>query len=125
MKHFTLQELGAETEDQFHPGFLDELDILRQGVGLPFIVTSCARSQAHNRAIGGNPRSAHIWDKPQRRGQKGCGAIDIKVPNPQFKPEVAKVALLTGWSVGINDKKHFMHLDRRTDWGEPQALFEY
>lgn len=125
MKFFTLEELGAESGDWFHPGFLKDLDFLRESVGVPFMVTSCARSLKYNKKIGGSRRSTHIWDRPQRPGQKGCGAVDVAVPYPGFKPAVANIALPMGWSIGINDDKGFIHLDRRTDWGEAQALFSY
>jgi uncharacterized protein YcbK (DUF882 family) len=125
MKYFTLYELGAESEGQFHPGFISKLETLRIGVERPFIVTSCARSQDYNKTIGGHPRSLHIWDKPQHERQKGCMAIDIHVLDMDFKVEVVKMALLLGWSVGINDDKRFLHLDRRTDIFKPQTLFTY
>lgn len=125
MRFFTLSELGAEREDQFHPGFLDELDSLRDVVGLPFIINSGARTRAHNAKVGGTPKSLHIWDEPQNPGQKGCMAVDVHVPHPSFKLSVVRPALQMGWSCGINDKAHFIHLDKRVMIGMPQAIFAY
>lgn len=125
MKYFTLKELGATSEDQFHPGFLQKLDELRHQVGSPFYVTSGIRSKAHNADVGGKEKSLHIWDEPGYSGQKGSMAVDIAIKHPAFKLELVKTALLTGWSVGINDKKRFVHVDRRTDIGLPQAVFSY
>lgn len=125
MKFFTLGELGAEDEGQFHPDFLKKLDFLRHTVQRPFIVTSCARSKKHNEEVGGSKRSLHIWDYPQRDYQEGCMAIDLHVIEPSFKVSVAEIAIALKWSIGINDKKRFIHLDRRFDIGLPQAIFSY
>jgi len=125
MKYFTLEELGAEKKNQFHPGFIKHLDSLREAVGRPFVITSGARSAKYNKEIGGALSSLHIWDKPMRQGQRGCMAVDVAVTTPSFKVEVAMIALPLGWSVGVNDKKRFIHLDRRVDIGAKQALFSY
>ena len=122
---FTLAELGAESEDQFHPGFLDYVLDLRIFVNRKFFVSSGARSAKHNGEVGGKFNSLHIWDKPRNKYQKGCMAVDVEVRHPSFKPLVVSGALLRGWSVGINDRKHFLHLDMRTMIGMPQAVFSY
>ena len=127
MKYFKLEELGATSENFFHTGFLEKLDFLREKVNKPFYVTSCARSFQRNRLVGGALRSLHVYDVPayHELGQKGCMAVDIKIQNPQFKVLLIETALLYGWSVGINDKKNFVHLDRRIDLGLPKAIFSY
>lgn len=125
MRYFTLEEFNAEDESQFHPGFLNEADNLRHKVGWPFILTSGIRSLEYNMKIGGSSRSLHIWDKPQRPYQRGCMAMDVAVGHPSFKMAVSKIALEEGWSLGINDRKKFIHLDRRVDLGENQAIFSY
>lgn len=125
INNFTLKELGAERGDQFHPGFLQALDELRHQAGLPFIITSGARTRKHNAEVGGKPNSYHIWDDPQNAGQHGCMAVDVEVPHPSFKPYVVRLALILGWSAGINDRLGFIHIDRRVDIGKPQALFSY
>lgn len=125
MKYFTFQELGAKSEEEFHPGFLQHLDDLRHQVAQAFHITSGARTKKHNAEVGGKEKSFHICDEPQNPGQLGCMAVDIACPHPAFKLELVKTALLLGWSVGINDKKRFVHVDRRTDIGLPQAVFSY
>lgn len=125
MLYFTLAELKAESLDVFHPGFIDKLIELRERLDKPINPTSCVRTSKYNKEIGGSVRSLHISDLPTRKGQKGCMAIDIAIPNPAYKVELIKLALSLDWSVGINDKKHFVHLDRRVDIGEPQAIFSY
>ncbi len=127
MKYFTLEELGATSESQFHAGFLDKLDFLREKVGQSFIINSCARSAERNKLVGGVSKSLHIFDLPvyAKIGQTGCMAVDVKSKNPKFKIDLIENALMYGWSVGINDKKGFIHLDRRTDLGLPKAIFSY
>ena len=125
MKYFTLKELGAESVDEFHTGFLDELETLRIEVDAPMHVTSCSRSRFRNTSIGGSSKSLHIWDDCQRNGQNGCMAIDVAMCNPIYRTLVVKKALALGWSVGLNFKKGFIHLDRRVDIGEPQVIFGY
>lgn len=127
MKYFKLSELGATDESFFHDGFLQKLDYLREKVGKPFYITSCARSMEKNKLVGGALRSLHVYDYPAyyELGQKGCMAVDIKCQNPKFKVELIETSLLYGWSVGINDRKNFVHLDRRIDLGLPKAIFSY
>lgn len=123
MRYFKESELGSFT--QYHPGFLQHLDDLRHQLGRSMFITSPARSEKHNKEIGGKPNSFHIWDFPKHPGQKGCLAVDVAVPDRKFKVELVKIALLLGWSVGINDKKRFLHLDRRVDIGLEQTIFPY
>lgn len=123
MRYFTVKELGASNEDQFHPEFLNHLDILRHQVASPFYPTSCARSQLHNAEIGGHKRSLHIFDNPQHKNQKGCMAVDIVMTSVEFTLEVVKTALLLGWSISLNFKDNYIHLDRRVDIGLTQRIF--
>lgn len=121
--YFTEDELGSF--DHYDSKFLAELCQLRHTVARPFIITSGARTKEYNARIGGAKKSLHIWDYPQRKGQKLCMAVDIKILDPAFKVEVVKIGLLTGWSIGLNFKKRFIHLDRRVDLGEEQTIFGY
>jgi len=41
-------------------GFVNWLGALRQKVGKPFIINSACRTPAHNKAVGGHPRSLHL-----------------------------------------------------------------
>lgn len=125
MRYFTLSELGATSEDDFHPGFLQSFDDLRHHINSSFYVTSCARSRVHNSKVGGTNKSFHIFDEPQHKGLKGCMAADVAMKTPSFRVEVVKTALLMGWSVGLNFKKQFIHLDRRGDVGQKQTIFSY
>lgn len=126
LEFFTLGELGAEYESQFHYGFLKNLVILRRKVGRPFIVTGGIRTQQYNNTLkGASKRSLHIWDKPSYadKGQTGCLAVDIKEHDADFRYEVLKHATASGWSVGIYPDRGFLHLDLRSLIGLTQRVF--
>ncbi len=93
-------------------GFADALAILRAAYDHPMRVESCSRCPAHNRAIGGHRRSAHL-----AHGGHGVGtfAIDISGLTDGFlRAKLLKLAIGLGWSVGIISPTA-MHLDRRTE----------
>jgi hypothetical protein len=104
------------------PGFGEALASLRMIFGRPMIVTSCCRSEAHNRAVGGHPRSLHVYDHPYWPTGGTC-AIDIKATDPTYRTLLARLAMDQGWSVGVAST--FLHLDRRDFVGLPQNIFDY
>lgn len=124
IQFFTLKELGAESEKQFHPNFLRELKMLRKHYGKPMIVTSCARTKLYNDSLANSsPRSLHIWDKPQHVGQLGCMAIDVKCEDSYNRRELVRSALILNWTVGVAHS--FLHLDMRSMIGLDSKLFVY
>jgi hypothetical protein len=65
-----------EPEEFDHPELVDEafiqwLDVARYFAGVPFIVTSDARTLAENAAVGGWERSLHLQGR----------AVDLRWPN--------------------------------------------
>lgn len=106
-----------------HPGFLDALQALRLELDRPMAITSGCRSAAHNRAVGGHPRSLHICDAPQHPGQLGCLAVDVAARDGAFRGRLFAAAWTRGWSVGWG--RGFLHLDRRDRVGLPQTSFDY
>jgi hypothetical protein len=125
--HFTKDELQCKcgcTLAQFHPGFLDHLELLRRAYGRPMKITSACRCAAHNaRESKLAPlRSLHIGDKETRPNHKGTLAVDVAIFGYD-KGDLFAVAWRNGWSIGWN--KNFLHLDRRVDIGMPQTTFEY
>jgi len=122
--YFARDELASPDtgEVRLASGFADALEALRAALGKPMIVTSCCRSTAHNRDVGGHSRSLHIYDDPHH-GLGGCAAIDIAVTDSRYRAELVRLALTTGWSVGVGDG--FVHLDRRDLAGLPEVLFTY
>lgn len=125
-EYFSVKELACKRTGvvRLHPGFRDALLHLREVYGSPMPVTSCCRSAAHNAAVGGHPKSLHVYDEPQHEGQLGTLAIDVAMPTDGPRIELVKDALHLGWSVGISTT--FVHLDCRYLIGlAPQRLFGY
>jgi len=121
---FTRAELACRRRGglRLAPGFAEALVALRLAFGRPMRVTSCCRSAAHNRAIGGHPRSLHVFDEPAHE-TGGTVAIDIAIPDGGYARALAGAALERGWSVGV--ARGFLHLDRRDLAGLAPALFGY
>src|SRR3990172_11881 len=119
---FSHEELESPDthEVRLADGFALELIRLRATGGKPMKVNSCCRSAAHNLAIGGHPRSLHIYDAPQH-GLNGCAAIDIATPDAPQRAKLRRLAWGMGWSVGLG--RWFLHLDRRDLAGLPQREF--
>lgn len=105
------------------PGFAKKLALLRMTYARPLTVTSCCRSAAHNEAVGGHPRSLHVYDNPAHP-TGGTAAIDLAVRDAAEAMAIAEVAIPYGWSVGV-PKGGFIHLDLRTLFGMPKGMFGY
>jgi len=127
-EYFTKRELECKCGcglAQFHPGFLEKLDLLRAEFGRPMNPSSACRCSRHNARVSPlAPRtSLHIGDVAVRPNQKGAAAIDIRCPDGEYKGKLFALAWKSGWSIGWN--RTFLHLDRRIDLGMPQTTFEY
>ncbi|CAM3634947.1 MULTISPECIES: D-Ala-D-Ala carboxypeptidase family metallohydrolase [Thalassospira] len=89
---------------------LDKLQALRDRLGKPLIVRSAYRSPAHNRAVGGAPRSTHMDGT----------AFDIAMANHDpvaFEAAAREVGFL---GFGFYPRSDFMHIDLgpARQWGE-------
>ena len=108
------------------PGFGQALQGLRDAMGEPLPINSACRSAAHNKTVGGHPRSLHVCDEPYWP-TRGCCAVDVGFVEGQHdiqRARLVELAWARGWSVGFN--KRFIHLDLRTQYaGRPQAEFSY
>lgn len=129
MDYFTDDELACKGSGELvlAPGFRDALNGLRHEFALPMAPTSCCRSPEHNAAVGGNPRSLHMFGNPhyvfQGKALDTC-AIDIVTPDGQYRAALIRLALIRGWSIGV--AKTFTHLDLRTRYTSlPQQVFTY
>lgn len=125
---FTDKELACKGTGtlRLHPGFREKLNALRAICGFPFIVNSCCRDPAYNTRIGGHPHSLHLTVDPHHP-TLGSMAVDVstaKLTDAQ-QQTLLKEAWKAGWSVGINEKQKFYHLDRRVDINLPQQRFDY
>ncbi len=106
--------------------FLSDLQALRQELGLPMRITSACRTMAYNAAVGGKSGSFHICDAENRAGaDQGCFAVDVWLPDGPFTGSLFAWGWDLGWSVGWNQRKRFLHLDRRIDIGWRQTAFSY
>ncbi|MFC4624426.1 YcbK family protein [Daeguia caeni] len=89
---------------------LDKLQALRDRLGKPLIVRSAYRSLAHNRAVGGAPRSKHMDGT----------AFDIAMANhdPVAFEAAARAVGFLGF--GFYPRSGFMHIDLgpARQWGE-------
>ena len=90
---------------------LDKLQSLRNRLGKPLIVRSAYRSPAHNKAVGGAPRSKHMDGT----------AFDIAMSNhdPVAFEAAARAVGFLGF--GYYPRSGFMHIDLgpARSWGDP------
>lgn len=127
--YFTHEELMCPTLGivVLQTRFADRLRFLRIKYGKPMVVTSCCRSDSHNkwlqeRGYAASPNSFHLIDNP-KYFTNTC-AIDIKRPDGDDLANLIKIALNEGWSVGIANS--FIHLDRRSDYTSlPRIVYNY
>jgi len=79
---------------------LEALDECRDMAGIPFIVTSGPRCEAHNEHVGGSQYSAHL----------DGDAADIKATDSHSRFVIVKAAIECGFNrIGI--ARSFVHLD--------------
>lgn len=81
------------------------LDILRETVGKPVIITSGYRTPEHNKKVGGAKYSYHM------RGM----AADIRVSGMSPKEVAKKLDKIAPDSCGIIVYKNWVHFDTRTN----------
>ncbi len=126
-QHFSEAELACKHcgRVQFHPGFLDELEILRVALDQPMQINSGCRCAVHNAAVDGHPNSLHVLDREQHPGMRGTLAVDVHTPDGAYRGRLFALAWGRGWSIGWNAKKSFLHLDRRIMVGLAQTTFDY
>jgi len=103
--------------------FMDDLQLLRAEFSRPMHLTSACRSAAHNKSVGGHPRSLHVCDEPSHSAQEGCLAVDVAIVDGSYRGHLVATAWQLGWSIGWN--KTFVHLDRRDLVGLKQTTFDY
>ncbi len=122
--HFTDKELACPLtgEIRLQAGFGEALEALRLDYGHPMPVTSCCRSAAHNRAIGGHPRSLHKIDNEDH--ETDTCALDFELIDGVWRARFISIALRRGWSIAIGS--NFLHIDQRTkNIGYPQVIRHY
>ncbi len=125
LKYFTDAELACSGTGEYvlAEGFGDRLDAFREALGRPVYLNSAARSKKHNKAVGGHPRSLHVYDDPYHP-TGGCCAVDVRCLDGDLRAEIVKTALQLGFSCGV--AKIFVHIDDRTRLlSMPQVVYLY
>ena len=98
-KYFSEDELRCQGTGEIHMDekFMEKLIELRDKLKQPMVISSGYRSEAHNIAIGGSKRSAHL---------QGC-AVDV-VCSGEKAHNIVRLAMELGFS-GIGVKQHGIH----------------
>ena len=129
LKYFTEEELQCPSAKivKLADDFGQKLDDLRELLDRPMAITSGCRTTAHidsllERGYPASKNSFHLIDNP-KYGTDTC-AVDVSVPDSEYRKELIKVALQEGWTVGV--AKSFIHIDKRSDYTElPQIVYVY
>ncbi len=103
-KYFKLSEFDSPDEpgsgEMMEPAVIEALENARDLAGFPFVVTSGVRTIAHNRAVGGSPRSSHLLGL----------AVDLRVDNSERRYLMVEALLDAGFNrLGIAED--FIHCD--------------
>ena len=108
LQYFEHHELACPLTNKYilAEGFGERLDELRTRYGKPIKLNSAARSEEYNIAIGGHPRSLHVYHNID-----GCCAVDISCRNGSDRWWLIYNAVNMGFSVGVDNA--FIHIDDR------------
>lgn len=119
MDYFTEEEKACPCCGviKFAPGYLDEINALREAVGHPLTANSMCRCEKHNKAENGAKGSFHLITQPL-----GCCATDVSTTgwDGVKKWRFVKIAMAMGFSVGI--AKTFIHVDRRQRYAKQDPV---
>lgn len=117
--HFTLNEFlspdGEVVIDDLFWHHVEKLENLRVATGGPLIVTSGHRSESHNKAVGGAPKSMHLKfaSDLQIGGKSSTSGLD----------DLYELARAEGFS-GIGRYNTFLHIDCREFIGRTPAEWD-
>lgn len=104
-KYFKPHEFGCRHCGHYIPNdeLLSVLDDVREHFGVPTVITSGTRCEAHNKAVGGSVRSQHLYGT----------AADIQVRG--VSPVAVHKYLISKYpdKYGIGMYKTFTHIDVR------------
>jgi zinc D-Ala-D-Ala carboxypeptidase len=117
LKYFNLSEFDSKDADGSGKGTgarmqrstLEMLDRAREIAGVPFVINSGFRTEAHNRAVGGSPNSSH------KRGY----AADIRT-SPETQTRIISALREAGFKrIGIY--RTFVHADNDPSLPSPST----
>ncbi len=95
--------------DHMNLGVLDGLEFARRLAGIPFIITSAVRCDAHNLKEGGSDTSSHLTGD----------AVDIQCKTSSERMIIIRALMDAGFNrIGI--AKTFIHVDK--DEGKAQNV---
>lgn len=98
---------------------MERLQALRVQLDRPMIINSAYRSPAHNKKIGGAPKSRHVEGD----------AFDVSQLNhdPHVFQQLAEQAGFTGFGFYPPNKGNFIHIDlgRARSWGQQWGAPQY
>jgi hypothetical protein len=113
---FSPREIASKGEGEIFidEQALDKLQVLRDHLGKPLVLTSAYRSPAHNKRVGGAKNSRHMQGD----------AFDVRMENhdPHEFEAAARAVGFTGF--GYYPKSGFMHIDTgpARSWGTPWPI---
>jgi uncharacterized protein YcbK (DUF882 family) len=111
-------DFGTE-EKHIDENLIEMLNMMRLLHGQPMVVTSGARCDKHNHAVGGVANSAHLPHPLTRQ----CRAVDILVKDSETRFDLVHIALRLGVTrIGL--AKDFLHFDVAWDLPDPR-MFNY
>lgn len=101
-KNFTPAEFSSKNNGEFywHTRTFDAIQKARETIGKPLVINSAHRDWLHNAAIGGAPRSAHLYI-----------ALDVSTRG-HSRGEVYHALLDAGFT-SFGFYRHFIHVDLR------------
>lgn len=118
IKHFVPVEFDSPDEPGSGEGMdyrhVRMLDYARELAGVPFVITSGYRSEAHNKKVGGRPLSAHRFFK----------GTDIEAATPRRRFYVLKGLYGAGFT-RIEIAPGHVHADTMADEEHPSNLALY
>ncbi|MDE7469159.1 MAG: peptidase M15 [Desulfovibrionaceae bacterium] len=115
MNYFSTKELqckcGCRTMS-IDAVFLAKLNMLRQLLNTPLILTSACRCVSHNKKVGGVPTSLHVTTD-----EKPCTAVDIACTDKHMRYRIIESAIALKFT-GIGCHKSFIHLSNNENTKE-------
>lgn len=134
-KYFSAKEFACKDgcgfglkEPDIASDLVHALHCLRRKLGVPFKITSGARCQKHNVAVGGGSRSTHLpglapFCTPDYVGQCRAADIDTTSWSITLRAEAVLMALAMGLRVGMATT--FLHFDVETAPYYGEGMWNY
>lgn len=104
VRHFVPREFDSpdlpDSGRKMQKELVDRLDLIRDKTGVPMVITSGYRTNAHNEEVGGVNESAHLTGY----------AADVACNTSQYRMKLIRYAIDLGINrIGVY--KSFVHLD--------------